>query len=147
MPVNGGNVILYLSFEELTALNSSAAEVLAEEAAGTHAISAPPQVLTEIELLVPLLDGDLNLRSLDEQRRVERAVRHLTLFARRQMENAVLEQHPAAESAVAAYFDYAHLLAVGQRLDALGEEMAALVRLLTQYHPESEAGRRFAFPE
>lgn len=140
-------MILYLNFEELSALNTSAAEVLADEAAGAHGISAPPQVLAEIEQLVPLLDGDVHLRSLDEQRRVERAVRHLTLYARRQMEHAVLEQHPAAETAVAAYFEYAHLLAVGQRLDTMGEEMAALVRLLTDYHPESEAGRRFAFPE
>jgi hypothetical protein len=140
-------MILYLSFEELTALNNSAAEVLAEDAAGAQGINAPPLVLAAVEELIPYLNGDITLRSLDEQRRVERAVRHLTLHARRQMEHAVLEAHPAAEAAVAAYFDYAHLLAVSNRVDAIGEEMAALVRLLTQLHPDSEAGRHFAFPE
>jgi hypothetical protein len=140
-------VILYLSFEELSALNTSAAEVLADEAAGAHGITAPASLLAEIRQLILQLDGDITLRSLDEQRRVERAVRHLTLHARRQMDRAVLEQHPADEAAVAAYFEYAHLLAVGNRLDAIGEEMAALVRLLTELHPDSEAGRHFAFPE
>ena len=140
-------MILYLSFEELSALNTSAAAVLADHAAGALGIAAPPQAIAEIELLIPHFVGDLSLRSLDEQRRAQRAVRHLTLHARRHMEHTVLAQHPADEGAVAAYFDYAHLLTVGRKLELLGEEMAALIRLLTEHHPESEDGRRFTFPE
>ena len=147
MPETEERLILYLSFEELAALNTSAADVLADNAAAAHGIAAPPQVIAEIEQLLTLLTGDIAVRSLDDQRRLLRAVRHLTLHARHRMDDTVTDEHPAAEAAVAAYFVYAHLLMVSVRLDAIGEEMAALIKLLSHDHPDSEAGRRFTFPE
>ncbi|HUF50605.1 MAG TPA: hypothetical protein VMN60_07230 [Longimicrobiales bacterium] len=140
-------MILYLSFEELAALNTSASDVLADNAAGTHGVVAPPQVIAEIEQVLPLLVGDVGLRSLDDQRRMQHAVRYLTIHARRQMERAVIEEHPAAEPAIAAYFIYAQLLTVANRLDAIGAEMAAVIKLLTHEQPDSEAARRFTFPD
>jgi hypothetical protein len=63
------------------------------------------------------------------------------------MDEAVILQHAAAESAVAAYFEYAHVLSVSNRLQAIGEEMAAIVQLMTGDDPDSESARRFSFPE
>ncbi|HEX6135294.1 MAG TPA: hypothetical protein VFZ24_15095 [Longimicrobiales bacterium] len=140
-------MILYLSYEELAALNSSAERVLFAGAASGHGVVAPPQLLADVEHFVQRLTGDITVSTLEEQRTLHLVVRHLLDDSRLQMDDAVILQHAAAESAVAAYFEYAHVLGVSHRLRAIGDEMAAIVQLMTGQDPDSESGRRFSFPE
>ena len=140
-------MILYLSFEELSSLRSGTDRVLDAQPHAGAGIVAPPQVIADLEQLVPLLTGDISVATLEQHRRLRGSVAHLLDDARLQMEQAILEQHAAAESAIAAYFDYAHLLAVLRQLDRMRAEMAAMVQILTGDDPDSEAGRRFSFPE
>ena len=140
-------MILYLSFEELSSLRSATDRVLVSDAHAGAGIAAPPQVIADLEQLVPLLTGDITVSTLEQQRRMRAAVAHLFDDARIQMERAILDQHAAAESAIAAYFDYAHILAVLRQLDRLRDDMVAMVQVLTGDDPDSEAARRFCFPE
>lgn len=139
-------MILYLSFEELTALSATASDVLAADDIG-HGVIAPPRIDAEIERFAQHLVGDVTLASIDEQQRALRVVRHLLQFCRIRLQEAVLTEHPAAERAVAAYFTFAHVLTVEQRVSMIGDEMASLVRLMTGEEPDSETGRRFSFPD
>lgn len=140
-------MILYLSFEELSALSAEAERVLAASSAAGYGIAAPPQVVAEIEQFAHLLVGDVTIETIEQQRSMQRVVGYLLDASRDRLDRVVLEQHAAAEGAVAAYFDYAHLLTASRRLDSIGEEMSALIRVMIGEDPESEAGRRFAFPE
>ena len=140
-------MILYLSFEELAALGSCAERVLLANAGVGHGIAAPPQLSAEVELFSHRLTGDITISSLEDQRTLQLVVKHLLDRSRAAMDEAVILQHAAAEGAVAGYFEYAHVLTVSNRLDAIGEEMAAIVQLMTGDDPESESGRRFSFPE
>jgi hypothetical protein len=140
-------VILYLSFEELTALGAEAERLLDAATAAGGGIAAPPQLLAEVEQFARLLIGDVTVSSLEHQRSMRRVVDHLLQRCRTRMDDSIVEQHPAAESAVAAYFDYAHVLAASDRLDRVGAEMTALVEVMTGEKPESETARRFSFPE
>ena len=140
-------MILFLSFEELSSLRSGTDRVLEADAHAGAGVAAPPQVIADLEQLAPLLTGDITISTLEQQRRVRAAVAHLLTESHVFMEQAILDQHAAAEAAIAAYFDYAHLLAVLRQLDRMREEMAAMVQVLTGDDPDSEAGRRFCFPE
>lgn len=140
-------MILYLSYEELAALGSSAEQVLVANAANGHGIAAPPQLIADVELFSQRLTGDITLSSLEDQRSMQLVVKHLLAGSQARMDEAVVLQHAAAESAVAAYFEYAHILGVQHRLQAIGDEMAALIQLMTGDDPESESARRFDFPE
>lgn len=139
-------MILHCNFEELAALTAAASRVL-ERSTVAHGIAAAPQPLEELEALLPRLVGDLSIESLADHVRVRRALGFLTDELRGRMDAAVLEQHPAAEDAVLAYFDYAHALSVLQRADALGREMVVLVEVLTGEPPASERAQRFTFPD
>jgi hypothetical protein len=140
-------VILYLSFEELAALGSCAERMLLANAGVGHGIAAPPQLVADVEQFSHRLDGDITITSLEDQRTLDLVVRHLLDQSRDAMDEAVILQHAAAESAVAGYFEYAHVLSVSHRLGAIGEEMAAIVHVMTGSDPDSESGRRFSFPE
>jgi hypothetical protein len=140
-------VILYLSFEELTALRSGIEHVLEADALAGHGIAAPPQIVADLEQLAPQLNGDITIETLDQQRRTRASVAYLLHEARVAMDQYILEQHAAAETAVAAYFDYAHVLNVLHKLDRMYEEMAALVQIVTGNDPDSDAARRFSFPD
>jgi hypothetical protein len=140
-------VILYLSFEELAALGSCAERVLLADMVSGHGIAAPPQLVADVEQFSQRLTGDIAITTLDDQRTLQLVVKHLLDQARAAMDEAVIMQHAAAESAVAGYFEYAHVLTVSHRLHAIGEEMAAIVQLMTSDDPDSESGRRFSFPE
>ena len=140
-------MILYLSFEELAALGSCAERLLLANSVSGHGIAAPPQLVADVEQFTQRLNGDITIASLEDQRTLQLIVRNLLDRSRAGMDEAVILQHAAAESAVAAYFEYAHVLTVSNRLAAIGEEMAALVQLMTGEDPDSETGRRFSFPE
>ena len=139
-------MILHCNFEELAALTAAATRAL-ERSAVAHGVAAPPQPLEELEDLLPRLVGDLSIDSLGDHGRVRRALGFLTDDLRTRMDAAILEQHPAAEDAVLAYFDYAHALSVLRRTDALGREMELLVEVLTGESPASERAQRFTFPD
>jgi hypothetical protein len=138
-------MILHCSFEELTALNAGVERLLAEADKG--GVAAPPDVLPDLEALAPRLTGDLDLQTLAEQASIERAVGHLLAEARERMDATILEQHPAAEGAVQAYFDYAHTLTVADRLRRIGDEMRALIELMTGEPPSEETASSFSFED
>jgi hypothetical protein len=140
-------MILFLSFEELTALSAEAERVLAAGEATGYGIAAPPAFLAEVESFAQQLVGDVTVENLEQQRSMRSVVDYLLDRCRVRMDRFVVEQHAAAESAVAAYFDYAHVLTARGRLDAIGEEMTALVHVMTGDDPDSDAARRFEFPD
>ena len=139
-------MILHCDFEELAALAAATDRAL-NSAGRVHAVAAPPQELADLEALLPRLVGDIGIDSLAEHASVRRAVVFLARALRVRMEAAILDQHPAAEEAVLAYFDYARVLSVLARLDRLGFEMAAIVEVMTGQHPTTDAAQRFSFPE
>jgi hypothetical protein len=75
------------------------------------------------------------------------AVRAIVEFLRAEMEATVLATHAADESAVAAYFDFAHALSVFYRLHEMVTEMEALVELVTGEPADAETARTFRFPD
>jgi hypothetical protein len=140
-------VILYVNYEELTALRSGARALLETEDAGEGSVLAPTEERARVEAVVPLLAGDISVSTLDELRTVEKAVLAIVECLRVEMDTTVLETHAAHEGAVAAYFDYAHGLTVVHRLGELASEMAALIELVTGAPPTRETSRSFLFPD
>jgi hypothetical protein len=138
-------MILHCSYEELNALTAGIERMLAE--AGRGGVAAPPDVLPDIEALAPRLTGDLDLESLAEQQSVERAIEAILAIARESVDEAILDQHPAAESAVQAYFDFAHTLTLYERVRLIGEEMRALIELMTGEPPSEETAGSIQFEE
>ena len=138
-------MILHCSYEELNALTAGIERMLAE--AGRGGVAAPPDVLPDIEALAPRLTGDLDLESLAEQQSVERAIEAILAIARESVDEAILDQHPAAESAVQAYFDFAHTLTLYERVRLIGEEMRALIELMTGEPPSEETASSVQFEE
>ena len=55
------------------------------------------------------------------------------------MDLHVLATHPAAEQSVTAYFDFAHALSVLGQVRDIGEEMCALIEVMTGAPPDEEA--------
>jgi len=138
-------MILHCSYEELKAVTAGIERMLADADRG--GVAAPPDVLPDIEALAPRLDGDLDLESLTEQQSVERAIEAVLATAREYVDDAILDQHPAAESAVQAYFDFAHTLALYDRICRIGNEMRALIELMTGEPPSEETAGSIHFEE
>lgn len=139
-------MILRCSFEELSALTSSAGRVLDAHDDGGR-VSAPASVMETLELLLPELTGDLSIETLAEQQRLEDALELVLDDARRRMDRLVIEQHPAAEDAVAAYFEYANILTVVDRLRKMGAEMRAIIELTTGRPADEKSARTVTFPD
>jgi hypothetical protein len=140
-------VILHCTFEELAALGAGAGRVLAEVGSGATVVVAPPEIVADVEALLPQLTGDLTLNTLAEQQRVARAVTYIVAETKQRMDAAILEEHAAAEFAVGAYFDYAHALTVQDKVVRMGAEMSALIELMKGRPPTSEDAREFTFPD
>lgn len=139
-------MILHCDFEELAALTAATNRAL--EAAGyPHALVAPPQAITDLQVLLPQLVGDIVIDTLAEQTSIRRGIALLTDELRARMNAVILEQHPAAEDAVLAYFDYARVLSVLARLDRIGHEMAAIIELMTGQPAGADSVQRFSFPD
>lgn len=138
-------MILHCSFEELSALDDAAERVL--EAAESGGVAAPPEVLPDIEALVPRLGGDLDLDTLEDQSSVERAIEFLLAEARERTDSFILAENPSAESAVRSYFEYAHVLTVLDRVRRIGHEMRGLIELMTGKPPNDETATSITFED
>jgi hypothetical protein len=141
-------MILHCSFEELRALNSGAELVLSEGGPGSGcAVAAPPDAAAQIDLLMPRLTGDLSIATLAEQKRVRDAVALIGENLRARMVGEVVEHHPGHEDAVTLYFDYAHVLKVLDKLDRMGDEMAAMIEVMTGSQAAGDLATGFTFPD
>jgi hypothetical protein len=140
-------MILACNYEEVTALSHGVRVILLEPVGKSGVVAAPSAARSAVEALAPRLTGDLAVPTLADQRELERAVEFIVVRLRREMNAAVLETHPAAEEAVAAYFDFAHAYAVLGRLREMGREMNAIVEVMTGEPPNEEMVTSFQFPE
>lgn len=140
-------MLVRCSFEELVALAAGAECTLRTAALVGAGVAAPPQEVVDVEALLPRLTGDVELSTLADQQSVFRAVELILDTLRRRMDDAVLEQYVGAEDAVVAYFDYAHVLTLHERIRQAGKEMAAIIELMTGAPPTEESAHNFAFPE
>ena len=140
-------MILHCTFEELSAISAGAERVLAEAGSGTTVVVAPPEVIADVEALLPRLNGDLSLTTLAEQQSIARAVTYIVAELKQRMDATILDEHAAAEYAVGAYFDYAHALTVQDRVVRLGAEMSAIIEVMTGRAPTAETTKTFEFPD
>ena len=140
-------MILSVNYEETRALRAGAENLLSGESGGPCAVLTPPEDLASVEDLLPKLEGDIALQSLEEMRGTERAIDAILECLRVEMEVAVVTAHPADESAVDAYFEFAHVLSVARRLEEIADEMAALIELVTGEPVTAESVRGFQFPD
>ena len=139
-------MILICNYEELNALRCGGRALL-EENPSTGTVAAPSATRVAVESLLERLRGDISLSTLGEQVEMERAVRSVVEHLRVEMDQSVVATHPAAEQSVAAYFDFAHALAVLGRVREIGQEMSALVEVMTDGALDEEAIRLFFFPD
>jgi len=139
-------MILHCNFEELGALRQGANVLLGGSRGGEAPVAAPPDGREELESLMPRLTGDLAIETLAEQRQISKAVTFIVGCLREEMDLFIMTEHPADESAVASYFLYAHALAVLKRLSDMGQEMEALIEVVTGVPATEEAAETFLFP-
>jgi hypothetical protein len=139
-------MILTCSFEEIGALRHGASSLLGERSRGQPPVAAPPRGREDVEALLPRLSGDLAIETLAEQRRVLKAVATILAHLKEELDLWVMSTHPADESAVAAYFSYAHALTVLARLSEMGQEMEALIEVVTGAPATPEVAATFLFP-
>lgn len=140
-------MLLRCNFEELGALRKGAAQLLGEAHGEGSPVAAPPEGREEVQALVPRLVGDLTLETLTEQRQVFKAVSLIVAHLKEDMDLSILAAHPADESAVSSYFLYAHALAVLHRIAEIGQEMEALVEVMTGVPPTPATAATFRFPD
>ena len=140
-------MILWCNYEEMQAVRFGAEACLSSEAESDCAVAAPPAVRADLEQLLNTLEGDLGVATLQDQRNLRRALEAVVECLRSEMRSAVVHAHPAHESAVAAYFDYAHAVVVLKRVVELGEEMEALLEVLTGREATPELAASFQFPD
>ena len=82
-------MILHCTFEELSAISAGAERVLAEAGSGATVVVAPPEIVADVEALLPRLNGDLSLTSLAEQQSIARAVTYIVAELKQRMDTAV----------------------------------------------------------
>lgn len=140
-------MILRCSYEELRALREGARTLLEREPGDPRAVAAASATRAEVEALVPLLDGDVMVRTLEDQQAVEGSVEAIVECLRVEMESNVVALHPAAEGAVAAYFDFAHAFTVLSRIRTIGRDMRGLIEVVTGAPPDEEIASTFVFPD
>lgn len=140
-------MILHCDFEELRALKEGARIVLEGGADEGGPIAAPPAGRAHVQRLLPRLDGDLTIETLDEQRSVALALDVIVEGLRAEMESAVVAYHPAEDTAVDAYFAFSHALTVQNRIQEMGREMEDVIELVTGEKATDEVARTFVFPD
>ena len=140
-------MIVHCNFEELTALKTGARQILDGYAPAPGVVAAPPEERDNVAALLPHLSGDLSMETLAEQKALRSAVAVIVEILRVEMETTVTATHAAHEGAVAAYFDFAHAFSVLSRLEDIGQEMEALIELVTEGPVTDELARGFVFPD
>jgi hypothetical protein len=85
--------------------------------------------------------------TLAELQKVTAAVDTVVECLRVEMDSLVISTHPAHEGAVAAYFDFAHALAVLGRLRGAEHEMQAMIEVVTGGPANERSAREFVFPD
>jgi hypothetical protein len=140
-------VILYFNYEELTALRAGAQVLLDRDEPSYGSVLAPPESRARVEALLPRLEGDISLSTLEEVRGVLTAIEAIVECLRVEMESTVVATHAADEGAVAAYFDFAHGFTVQHRVGEMATEMEALIELVTGGRPTDGTARTFQFPD
>jgi len=140
-------VILHCNYEELRALRSGGRSLLEGGADEFSYVLAPPEDRARVEALLPRLDGDVSVATLAELRGVAHAVHAILEYLRAEMDAAVIATHAADELAVAAYFDFAHVLTVLHRLHDLASEMEAMIEVVTGGPVDAETALTFRFPD
>jgi hypothetical protein len=138
-------VIVSLNFEEISSLRDGA-ELALEPAPAGAAVAAPPEELAHVEAL-RAAGGDLSLTTLAEQRSAERALELILSAAHERMDVLVLTQHVGSDDSVNAYFDYAHVLTVLERVRTAGRRMSAIIELVTGRTPTAESSADVTFPD
>lgn len=140
-------MILRCTFEELGALKQGANVLLSEGPGDRSLVAAPPEGWEQVQALLPRLSGDLAMETLADQRRVLEGVAAIVARLKDEMDLSVLASHPADESAVSSYFVYAHALAVLDRVVQLGDEMEALIEVVTGAPATPHVAATFRFPD
>lgn len=141
-------MILHCNFEELQALSTGAEMVLSvTTASGDSPIATPPEAVAAVETLAPHFTGDLSVSTLAEQRQLRDAVSLICDGLHTRMDEVIVEYHPAHEEAVSLYFDYAHVRTVLERVDRIGDEMDAIIELITGAPATDESAASVTFPD
>ena len=140
-------MIVHCNFEELSALKAGARHILDVYAPEQGLVAAPPEERERVAALLPRLSGDLSILTFAEQRALCGAVRAIVEILREEMETTITTAPPAHEGAVAAYFDFAHAFSVLSRLEDLGQEMRALIEVVTEGPVTDALAREFVFPD
>jgi hypothetical protein len=141
----GGFVILHCNFEELRALTAASELIVADAHDHRGAVRASSEELRMVERLLPRLVGDVSIETLDDQRRVQRAVSFICRELMHRLDDQIIATNPANEDAVSLYFDYGHSRAVLHRLDLMGAEMEAMIDLI--YGGSATAAGSVTFPD
>ena len=115
-------MILELSYEEVTALNSAAERIRGGAGGG---VAAPPEAIAALDERLPLR-GDIAVESPAEQKRLLSALDAVLAHLKQRMDALILEQYVGADDPVNAYFDYANVLTIRQRLHRIGLRMRAV---------------------
>jgi len=139
-------MILTVNYEEMLALRTGARAILGGGPTRAVAVAAPPEDRAVVEALPPL-DGDLSVGTLRELGSLEAGVEAIVNALRHEMDDQIMATHPASETAVASYFDYAHAMSVLGRIQEMRGEMEALIEVVTGKDPGDPAARSFSFPE
>jgi hypothetical protein len=141
-------VILRCNYEEVEALRGGARALIGHPSSSSAVVvMAPPESRARVEALLPRLKGDLSVATLAELRGVHMAVEAIVEHLREEMETQVIGAHPADETAVNAYFAFAHALTVARRVRELIGEMEAIIELVLGDSPSAESIRTFRFPD
>jgi len=140
-------VILRCNYEELSALKQGAHTLLGVGEGDRHVAVAPPAAHATVAALLPRLEGDLTITTLEQLYSVQIAIDAIVICLRAEMESAVTITHPADEYAVAAYFDFAHAFTVLARVREMGAEMEALIEVVTGGVVTPDIAREFVFPD
>lgn len=119
-------MILELSYEEVTALNSAAERIRGEVGGG---VAAPPEAMAALDERLPLR-GDISVDGPAEQARLLAALDAVLGHLKERMDALILEQYVGADDPVNAYFDYANVLTTRHRLHQIGVRMRAVDRVI-----------------
>ncbi|MEN8376881.1 MAG: hypothetical protein ABFS34_15750 [Gemmatimonadota bacterium] len=138
-------MIVSLAYEEIASVREGA-ELALEPAPTGGAVAAPPEELAYAETLRST-EGEISLTTLAEQRAAQRALELILAAARERMDALVLAQNVGSDDSVNAYFDYAHVLTVLDRVRGAGRNMSAIIELLTGRPPTPASAADITFPD